>query len=300
MEMNRDFARREIVTVVPSVDGVLGGNIPGAIDRLDQTFQFRVFTNGDNDRAHALLAAQLAPGLPQRLVYQTDAGTLWYANAYNPSIRHSLTSGNQWGNVGFVDFTVTWRRTPWTPRFSQNADIWGYNDGIWGINDGLWGVNQYAVLNSTATYINVDATGTAGVDLPTIPTTDAHMTVNGSFGGDGQPIATDGSQVSIAIINYSNMVVTPSGAIDAGYLWLPPPALGFGSYFDLDFASQTFLRVDPNGVIAPFRPKKPSYQPFYFQIEPGMQNAVGVFGIGLNNTARVNGTISLDWFKYFA
>jgi hypothetical protein len=265
------------------MDSVLDGNgrNPGPMDRRAQPFSFRVFTNGDNDAAYDLLAAQMAPGVPQRLVYQTDSGALWYTVGSNPRIQHTLAAANSWGAGGYVDFTVTWRIRPdWRPRFSQASDIWGTNDGIWGVSDGIWGSAFTVTLSSNPCSFTLDATGVAGSTLPTIPDTAPTITITGPFGGTG----------GIGLYNLSAYFRFTDGSLQPYQLILPYQCPSAHDTYALNLASQTFLF---NGV--PFRPQRPLGQPYWWIVKPGIVNNCTIQAAG--GGALTGGSVAIDWWK---
>jgi hypothetical protein len=270
MSLSRNFGRRESVVSIPGLDSVLDqyGRQPGPMDRTDVTFAFTVFTNGDNDAAEDLLRAQIAPGEPQRLVYQTDSGALWFTLGSNPRIQQTSTAANNWGSGGTCNFTVTWRIRPdWRPRFSQASDVWGVNDGIWGVNDGIWGATNAIALPTNPTLFTIDATGTAGKDLPTISDTGPVVTINGPFGGDG----------GIILLNSSAPLRDPAGNPSSVQLTLPFKLRNFSEQIVLDCAARRFLH---NGI--PFRPVKNTWQRVFFQITAGTLNNLGLYCVGAN------------------
>jgi hypothetical protein len=271
MSMTRDWGRRESVVSIPGLDSVLDqyGRQPGPMDRRDVTFAFRVIVGpgGDLDAAYDLLAAQVAPGYPQRLVYQTDSGGLWFTVGSNPRIQHTLVADNR-AMTAYVDFTVTWRIRPdWRLRYSQASDVWGVNDGIWGVNDGIWGALHSIALPTNPTLFSVDATGTAGTNLPTIPDTGPVVTITGPFGGDG----------GIILLNSSAPLRDPAGNASSVQLTLPYKLRNFSESIILDCAARRFLH---NGV--PFRPVKFTWQRVFFQITAGKVNNLGLYCVGAN------------------
>lgn len=282
MSLSRDFARREIIQVIPSMDSVLDGygGLPGPMDRRDLAFSFRVFTpDGDNDKAYDLLAAQIAPGYPMRLVYMTDSGTQWFTVGYSPRIQQTLTTENKFGRSGFCDFTVTWRIRPdWRPRFSETADVWGINDGVWGTNDGVWGGSFAQPLAGNGAGVALDMTGTAGANLPTIPDTGPSMRITGPYGGDfGFKI--QGSQTTMNDL----------GVIATLQIQVPGKVL-LNQSCVIDCARPQFTL---NG--APFRPIRPAYQKEYLRVDPGVVNTWIFTVLGPNPV--VGGSVVVDAYR---
>lgn len=283
--MNRDFARRESALVIPSMDSVLDayGQGGGPMDRRDQSFTFRVFT-ADLDAAYDLLAAQVVHGAPVRLRYLTDTGGEWLTIAYNAKIQHTLTSSSHWGTGGVAEFTVIFRIRPyWTQRFSHASDVWGYNDGVWGASDGTWGGAGIVPLSAASVNFNLDNTGTAGFDLPTLPTTGLTLTITGGtdgFGGTG----------GILIVNGSAFRRDPSGALVAYNLTVPqvPP----GAEMVIDTGKQRFTL---SGV--PFRPVKDPWQREWFIVEAGIVNGCSITALGSSQLFGSSAALLADYFK---
>jgi hypothetical protein len=280
MTMNRDFSRRESVQVIPGMDDVQDqhGRNPGPMDRIDQGFGFRVFTDGDNDAAHDLLAEQVAPGVPKRLVYLTDAGAQWFAKAYNGKIGAPLASANSWGHGGFVDFSVTWRRTVWTTRFSEAAAI--FRHGSTFVHASTFGSLGATIIAADPQGFSVDATGIAGSTLPTIPDTGPTLTIHGPVGG------ADG----ILVVNSSVAVVDASGTRQMQQFTLPFALPTASDSATLRFASQSFLH---NG--AAFRPGRPNYQRDYFSVRNGVVNLCSIAAVGASPVT--GGSIKVDWYR---
>jgi hypothetical protein len=288
MTMTRDFARRESVMVIPGMDGVLDGygRIPGPMDRRDQSFTFRVFTSDGNlDAAYDLLAAQVAPGYPQRLVYLTDSGTQWFTVGSNPRIQHTLTAANNWGHGGYCDFTVTWRIRPdWRPRYSEASQVFHSVTSF--AASTTFGSLGATTIASTSQPFSVDARGTAGTDLPTLPDSGATITLTGPCGGAN----------GLLVLNYSATAYDSAGTAQPLYFIIPFNLPTSHDSCSLKFASQTFLH---NGV--PFRPQKPldgaglSYQREWFRIEPGILNSCHVNALGAS--PLVGGKITVDFWR---
>jgi hypothetical protein len=282
MTMPRDFARRESVQVVPSADSAIDGNgrLPGAIDRMDQSFAFRVFVpDGNLDAAYDLLAAQVAPGEPVRLVYRTDSGAQWFANAYNGRIQHTLTSANNRGRGGYCDFAVTWRRGVWTKRFSEATAV--FVRGSVFVRGTTFGSLGSTVIAAASQPFAVDATGTAGFDLPTIPDSGATITISGPAGGLGGMI----------VQNASDPLTDPFGNPAPTYFTLPFRLNTASDSCTLNFASQTFT---VNGQS--FRPTKPDWQPWWFRVRPGVVNQCAVVALPAG-TGLTGGRVKIDWMR---
>jgi hypothetical protein len=282
LSMGRDWARRESVLVVPSADGVIDGNgrVPGAMERRDFPVAFRVIVgpSGDLDAAYDLLAAQVAPGVPQRLVYQTDSGALWFTVGHNPSIRHTLSADNK-GLTAFADFTVTWRIRPdWRARYSEASQRFRRGTVfVRGTTFGSLGSTTIAAASQTFT---VDATGTAGFDLPTLPDSGATITISGPAGGLGGMI----------VQNASDPLTDGVGNPTPTYFTLPFRLNTASDSCTLNLASQTFT---VNGQS--FRPTKPDWQPWWFRIRPGMVNQCAVVAQGAS--PLTGGRIKIDWIR---
>lgn len=281
MSMSRDFARRESVLVVPGADSVLDafGAGAGPMDRRDQSFSFRRFTHGNNDAVYDTLAAWLAPGLPLRLVYQTDQLGLWYTVGYNPRIALTETSGGNWGEDGYLDFTITWRIRPdWRARFSEDSErftsVSRFAPGT------VFGGTGTIPITANPQAISIDARGTAGLDLPTLPDTGATISVHGPVGGS----------LGFRVTSFSAFAVDASGTKQPLYFDVPFPLPLATDSVTLNFASQTFLH---NG--APFRPVKPAYQSHYWEIAPGVLNGGQVAALG--TSPLVGGLIRFSWFR---
>jgi hypothetical protein len=291
MSMGRDWGRRESIQSIPGMDSVLDqyGRLPGPQDRRDMTFGFRVFTNGDNDAAYDLLAAQVAPGVPQRLVYQTDSDPLclspWYTVGSNPRIQHSLTAANSWGHGGFVDFQVTWRIRPdWRPRFSETAEI--FHAASTFAASTHFGALGTTVIAADPQPFSIDARGTAGSDLPTLPDTGPTITLTGPCGG----------ATGLVIVNDSYTVRDTAGTLHSLTFGLPFSLPTSADSCILKFAGQSFTH---NGVA--FRPTRPldanglSYQREYFRVVAGVLNSCRVFAQG--GGALTGGAIKVDFWK---
>jgi hypothetical protein len=283
MVLGRDFVRREAVQVVPSMDGVLDGygRQPGPMDRRDLAFSFRIFvTDGDLDKAYDLLAAQIGPGDPVRLVYRTDAGAQWFTIGYSPRIQHTLAAANRWGQQGYCDFTVTWRIRPdWRPRFSEASDVWGTNDGIWGVADGVWGGSYSQALATDGAGVVLDLSGTAGLNLPTIPDTGPVFTITGPFGGDNGFVIFGSQKTRDDLGNVVTLQVQVPRRVLVNQACI------------LDCARPRFLLAG-----APFRPIKPAYQKEYLRVDPGVLNTWTFTNAGPSGTA--GGAVVIDaWRK---
>jgi hypothetical protein len=291
MSLSRDWGRRESVVSVPGLDSVLDqfGKLPGPMDRADVTFSFTVLTNGDNDAAEDLLRAQVAPGYPQRLVYRTDSGGLWFTLGSNPRIKQSSAAANNWGGGGKCDFTVSWRIRPdWRPRLPSIVDTLYRAD-----NSEVYAADNHEIyLAPGATLIaaaqqpfTMDATGTAGYDLPTLPDTGAYFSLSGPVGGDG----------GIIIGNNTATVTDTTGNRVAVILGIPFNLPTASDSCVLDLAAQTFTH---NG--APFRPNKPAYQREYFRVQPGVVNQCYVLAVAGNDGqvhAKTGGFITRRFWK---
>lgn len=288
MSMNRDFARRESVMVIPSMDSVLDafGRAPGPTDRRDQLFGFRKFSsNGDLDADYDRLMAWLAPGTPVRLVYQTDSGALWYTIGSNPKLGNPIASANNWGAGGYQDFSITWRIRPdWRPRFSESAEIFhSATTFAAGTTFGSVGTTVIASANQAFT---VDARGTAGLDLPTIPDTGPTITIHGPAGGTG----------GMRVYNGTATATDTNGAKVPMYFDIPFQLPTADDSVTLKFAAQTFKH---NGV--PFRPLRPidangkSYQGDWWRVEAGVLNGCSVVALGAS--ALTGGAIKVDWYR---
>jgi hypothetical protein len=286
MSMGRDFARRESVLVIPSLDGVLDGNgrNAGAMDRRDQSFTFRLFLDDGNlDRAYDLLSAQLAPGVPVRLVYLTDGGFEWLTVGSNPRIQHTVTAANNWGVGGYADFIVTWRIRPdWRRRFPSNIAIWGTDavEGVYGSDaaEGVW-VDTSVPLTAALVSFTADNTGTAGYDLPTLPDTGPTVIITGPCGG------ADGMRLR----NNDVVIVAPDGTLDTMYTTILHP-LAAGESYTLALAARSCLR---NGMNAPRDLAKPPWQREYLRIEPGIVNHLSLEPLGLGPVG--GGSIRMIW-----
>jgi len=286
MTMGRDFGRREAVMAIPGMDSVLDGNGRGAgsIDRREQSFGFRVFCpNDDLDAAYDLLAASLGPGTPMRLVYQPDNGPLRYTIGSNPKIAHTTVSANK-GGASHADFTVTWRIRPdWRWRYSETVQLFPTVATTFApTNSETFTARGTTIITANPQPFLVDARGTAGNDLPTLPDTGSTITLTGPCGGDG----------GIQVANNSITLYDTQGTPFPLYFLLPfnlPTAYDSCS---LNFASQTFLH---NG--RPFRPLKPGWQREWFRIQPGIVNNCALLPI--NGNVLLGGGVTVDWIRRF-
>jgi len=281
MSMDRSFGRRESVMVVPSMDSVLDafGRLPGPMDRRDQRFGFRRLTGGNNDAEYDRLMAWCAPGNEIRLVYLTDGGILWYTTASNPRVTVTETSGGNWGLDGFIDFEITWRIRPdWRLRTSELSS--GFHRGSTFVHGSTFGSLGVVVISANTTNFTIDATGTAGANLPTIDDTAPTITITGPAGGDG----------GILLANTSAAVRDSTGAKQATQVLIPFKLATASDSVVLKLASQTFLH---NGVA--FRPIKPAYQPWYFKVVAGLVNACSITAQGANSAT--SGTAKVDWWR---
>jgi hypothetical protein len=289
MDLSRDFGRRESVVAIPGADRVLNANgrLPGAVDRLDQSFGFRVFTNGDNDAAYGLLAAAILPGYPVRLRYRTDAGALWYARGEDARLQHSLTSASSWGAGGYCDFAVTWRRDLWTPQFSEVTDVWAPVEPTWSAGDTeVWSNSGTTAIASAAQAFTLTATGTAGVDRPVLPDRAPKIFIRGPAGGAS----------GIAVSSFTATTPDENGARQPIYFTFPSklPTANDSAYFD--FGSQSFWTTI-GGATTILRPFKPKYQTEYFRVDPGVVNNCVVTALGAS--PATGGEITVDWRRYF-
>jgi hypothetical protein len=286
MSMQRDFGRRESIMSIPEMDGVISGHgrHAGPTDVRYITFGFRVFTNGDNDAAYDLLAAQVAPGFPQRLVYQMDSGTLWFTVGYTPSIKQTVTSADNWGAGGYCDFSVTWRIRPdWWLRYSETVDVWLPNEGTFDVaNDETFSNDGMTVITSTSQAFTLDARGIAGTNLPTIPDYGAKFYIVGPAGGSA----------GIGVANNNATVLDGNGASQPVFFTLPFNLPTANDSAFLDFGSQTFYHTT-GGTYATFRPFKPDYQAHYFRVQPGVLNNCVVTAFG--SSPLTGGSVTADW-----
>lgn len=290
MSMGRDFARRETVVVIPGVDSVLSynGRNPGAMERRDQPFSFRVFSS-DNDAAFDLLAAQIAPGVPKRLVYVTDSGQQRFTNGYDSKIQSTLVTANKAGWSGYQDFNVTWRIRPyWTLRSpeapAQPVRFSPLHTEVFSPlhNERFLAPGMTPIVSASQAF-QLDATGTAGKDLPTIPNRAMLFYFQGPMGGD------DG----IEVINYDSWIKDKTGAKVQRLFTLP---FNLPTSADSAFCDFPRMKFWHNGI--GFRPYKPDYQPEYFQVENGIINNCAVNGLGAN--ILTGGYLDKTWYKWFA
>lgn len=285
MSMQRDFGRRESIMSVPSMDGVLSGHgrRAGPTDVRYVTFSFRVFT-ADLDAAYDLLAAQVAPGVPQRLVYQMDSGALWFTIGYTPSIKQTVTAANSWGAGGYCDFAVTWRIRPdWRPRYSETAPptYSATNSEVYRTdNSETYSMQGVTNITLATTPFTMDSTGVAGVNLPTIDDTGPAFYITGPAGGS----------LGIAVANYSAMIADKLGVMQPTYFTIPfnLPTAHDTAY--CDFAKQSFYH---NGT--PFRPLKPDYQHGWFIVKAGIVNQCTVGALG--TSPLTGGQITHDFWR---
>jgi hypothetical protein len=291
MSMSRDFTRRESVFSVPGLDSVLDGygRNPGPMDRRDMTFSFRVFVDDGNlDAAYDLLAAAIAPGYPVRLVYTTDALAQWFTIGSNPSIKHTLTSANSWGHGGFCDFAVTFRIRPdWRKRSPEITDVTysAANSEVYAADDSeRYTAPGATTITSADQPFMMDATGTAGFDLPTLPDTAPTFALVGPCGGD------DGIEVG----NGTAQTTDTSGNRHDIVFVLPFNLPTASDSCSVVLASQSFTYT-VGGVVRTFRPTKPLYQREYFRVQPGVVNQCYVRALGSN--PKTGGYISRNFFK---
>jgi hypothetical protein len=285
---SRDFARRESIVSIPGADGVADayGRTPGPIDKREATFGFRVFTtDGDLDKAYDLIAAWVAPGYPQRLIYITDAGYTRVYYVANPRYQHTLASANSWGRGGFVDFAVTWRVLKVRAPFSEASDRFTSTTETFNpAHDETFGSNGTTVIASPTQGFSIDARGTAGLDLPTLADRAPKIVIHGPAGGTG----------GFTVQNFAATTRDTNGIAQPVQFTVPfylPTASDSASF---DFAAQIFLH---NGV--PFRPTKPNYQREWFRVEPGVVNSCAFIGLP-QGFGLTGGRIFIDWYRYFA
>jgi hypothetical protein len=286
MTMDLSMARRESVQTIPGLDSVLDtyGGRSGPFERRDFTWGFRIITKGGADAAYDLLMAAILVDRPVRLVYKTDSGALWFNKGQFLRIDAQYTIDHRY----YVDVRVTWRVQPyWKAQFSELADIWGVNDGIWGTNDGLWGQGfWYALTISPLQTFAIDARGTAGTNLPTIGDVSPLIQIT----ANAPPSGYVGGDQGIRVTNGNARYVDTDGTLQPTRLTVPFALLGnYGC--TLDCAKRSFT---VNG--ADFRPIKNSpAQPWYFKVEPGVLNNIGVEALGANQA--MNGIFKIDWIR---
>jgi hypothetical protein len=290
MQMPRDFGRREAIQVIPGADDVQSafGRAAAPMAARQQSFSFRVFvTTGDLDAAYDRLAAQVAPGEAQRLVYLTDRGFLRFTVGSDPQIQQTTTSASRYGANGYVDFTVTWRIRPdWRARYREAREEQYLTD-----NSETYTVSHTetylapgaVVISATAQTMTMDATGVAGYDLPTLPDLGVVLGFTGPCGG----------AQGIQIENNTLLVRNTAGALVPSYVYIPFALPTASDSVTLDCGTQTFFH---NNV--PFRPIKAAYQPFWFGVKPGVINNCIVRAIG--SGALIGGTMSRTWYRKFA
>jgi hypothetical protein len=293
MSLSRDIARRESVLSIPKMDGVLSGNgrNPSPRARTDVTFAFRVFVaDGNLDRAADLLYAQVAPGVPQRLVYTTDLGTLRFAVAYDASVRHTLTAANSWGGGGYCDFAVTWRIDGWRAQIPEGASVWAIDKAdpspMWaatGAGVAVYWLNGGFALPSATTAFTLDATGTVGGTQPTLADTGPVITIQGPFGG----------QFGILIVNQDVLVPDSTGALVPMQLLIPTYAPSANDVIVVNCATQTFT-----GSGVPLRPQKIPLRDTTFQINPGIVNHCYAQCFG--PSPLTGGVLTVSWWRRFA
>lgn len=283
MSMDRSFGRRESVLVIPGLDSVLDayGRLPGPMDRRDLTFAFRTMTGGDNDAAYDALAAWLAPGTPIRLVFQTDQGGLWYTTASNPHLTLTETSAANWGEDGYSDFTITWRIRPdWRLRYSETAERFlGATTFAFDHHETFGSRGTTTIAANPQTFL-VDARGTAGLDLPTIPDTGPTVTISGPAGGDG----------GMKVTNTNVLYTDRNGAQQVQQFTIPFKLPTADDSVTLKFAAGSFMHTS-----SAFRPTKPDYQPEYFTIQPGIQNTCQLIPLGTN--PLTGGHVTVDFWR---
>jgi hypothetical protein len=289
MSLTRDWGRRESIVSIPGADGVLDayGRNPGPIDRRDITFGFRVIVGpgGDLDRAYDLLAAQVAPGYPQRLVYQTDAGYIRIYYVANPSYRHTTVAENK-GLTAYVDFAVTWRLLKARAQFSEASERFTSTIETFDpAHTETFGVAGTTTIASPTQNFTVDARGTAGQDMPILADRGPKITITGPAGGTGGMI----------VRNTSALIRNVSGTLVATEFTIPFYLPTANDFVTLDFAAQTFL----SSGIGPFRPTKANYQREWFRIEPGIVNTCVFIGLPAG-AGLTGGKITVDWVRYFA
>lgn len=295
--MTRDFARRESVATIPGMDGVLDGygRLSGPMDRRDFTVTFTVFTDGHNDAAWDLLMAQVASGVPVRLVYTTDGGGQWFTTASNPKVQNTNSSENRWGGGGEVNFVVTWRIRPyWTPRFSESANV--FHSGATFHTGAHFGSAGVTIISANPQAFAIDATGTAGVNLPTIPETGMTVILTGPCGGAGV----------LRIINFTAPAYDTNGVKQPMYFDVPFNLPTANDSAVLRFGAQAF-GATIGGVGRSFRPLKPvdshgyRYQREWWRIEAGVNNGCNVVALdalgNVDPSPLLGGTIKVDWYR---
>ncbi len=289
MTMDRDFARRESVFSIPGMDSVVDGygQQPGPIERRDQSFGFRVVPpSRDLDAAADLLLAQVAPGVPQRLVYQPDnpAAPYRYTTGVFRGYKHALTAPAR-GSTPHADFTVTWRINPaWTLRYSEVADIYHSDTVVFRAdNSETFGSIGVTAITTTWQTFTVDARGTAGIDLPTLWDTGPTINITGPAGGAS----------GMVVSNSSILIPDTAGTYQPMQFYLPFNLPTATDSCTLRFGAQAFSR---NGI--PFRPTKPDYQRGFFAVRAGVLNSCTIGPLGA--ASYTGGSIAIDWWRKFA
>jgi hypothetical protein len=289
MSMNRDWGRRDAIGVAPGVDGVFDsyGAAGGPIDKRDQAFSFRKMTNGQNDAEYDRLMAWIAPGRRIRLVYQADDGaTLWYTTASDARLVHTLASATSWGTGGYVDFAITWRIRPdWRPRLSESAEVF-HLGSLFVLGSTFSNVGTTTIAANPQPF-TVNATGVAGVNLPTLPDRGPTVTVWGPVGDDG----------GFTVSNLTATTIDPSGAEVPTYFKVPFKLPTANDSATMNFAAGRCTHTTAAGATTVFRPFKPAYQGEYFRIDAGKTNSCTFSVSNFGGTILTGGKIKVDFWR---
>lgn len=280
------LARREAVMLIPGLDGVVSafGKRSGPLDKKLLTVGFRVLTNRGPVAAHDLLMAAIMGKDDVRLVMKTETGYLRFTNAALVSVSEPHDNMENY----YVDFKVTWRiRADWRPRYTESADVWTsapeYWDGTPPGGNETFGTGGTTNITSVSQVFNVDLRGTAGTDMPTLPTTDGIFYVVGPAGGDsGMSFANE----SVFVKDQSGKLVPYVFSVNAK---LPTSSDSLA----VNLASQSCWL---NG--SPIRPFKPDFQPEYFRYDPNIINVCVFSALGANQLT--GGNLTVDMYRKFA
>lgn len=280
------ISRREAVTVIPGANGVRSsqGRIAGAFDKRVFPCTFRVLTNRGPDAAHDLLMGAILGRDDVRLVYKTDSGVLRFTNATLLDVKEDRNNNQRY----YVDFTVTWRiDTGWRLQYSENADVFlPVVETFAAANNEVFASDGSTAITADPLQILIDATGTAGVNLPTIEDTGPKVYIVGPAGGSG----------GMAFYNYSAWVRDTNGARVHPFFSVPYQLLDSRYNLYMDFGAQTFVFSFPGGYQF-FRPFKPDYQPYYTIVEDGIINNYALSGLGTG--ILTGGQLTFDWQRLF-
>lgn len=278
MQLDVGIARRQSVTTIPGVDGVADGygSRSGPLDDRILTYTCLVPTAGGPEAARDRLMAALMGTRKVRLVALADDNvTLWFTTG--KLIRLDLVLDAE--QAFRFTFKAQWRIRPdWRLEFSESAQV--FRTGTVFAAGTTFGSLGTTVVNIDPKTFTIDATGVAGISLPTLPDRGPKITLHGPLGGTA----------GFLVANNTATTIDPSGAEVPSYFIVPFKLPTAADTAILNFAAQTFT-----GDGVPFRPTKPAFQSEYFRIDPGVVNQCAIGALG--TSIVTGGSISIDWYK---